>query len=67
MGEFYGSCERSAAVSNLNSYGTFQLDDADDARAAGDDDDDDDDDADDADAPDYFRWHNNHDENVDQN
>ena len=51
MGEFYGSCERSAAVSNLNSYGTFQLDDADDARAAGDDDD--------AralgDAPDYFR------------
>ena len=57
MGEFYGSCERSAAVSNLNSYGTFQLDDADDARAA--DDDDDDDDADDAraldDAPDYFR------------
>ena len=55
MGEFYGSCERSAAVSNLNSYGTFQLDDADDARAAGDDDDDDDDDADDADAPDYFR------------
>ena len=60
MGEFYGSCERSAAVSNLNSYGTFQLDDADD-----------DDDADDAraldDAPDYFRWHNNHDENVEQN
>ena len=48
MGEFYGSCERSAAVSNLNSYGTFQLDDADDARAAGDDDDADD-------APDYFR------------
>ena len=51
MGEFYGSCERSAAVSNLNSYGTFQLDDADDA--------DDDDDGDDAraldDAPDYFR------------
>ena len=49
MGEFYGSCERSAAVSNLNSYGTFQLDDADDA----------DDDGDDAraldDAPDYFR------------
>ena len=55
MGEFYGSCERSAAVSKLNSYGTFQLDDADDARAAGDDDDDDDDDVDDADAPDYFR------------
>ena len=54
MGEFYGSCERSAAVSNLNSYGTFQLDDADDARAAGDDDDDDDARALD-DAPDYFR------------
>ena len=57
MGEFYGSCERSAAVSNLNSYGTFQLDDADDARAAAAaDDDGDDDDARALDnAPDYFR------------